>query len=293
MQPVRLIAMDMDGTLLTRIDPARACIPPENAAVLRRCLDAGIHLALASGRMPDDAAFFAADAGLPMHIIGLNGSVILDELFGQPLFARTLPEPTVRRILAILMEANVDVAVFGAWEVVCMQPRPLSWAQRELGTWFARPGGRLAYHASGEGVGPLLSCAGKIVALTEHDREGLAAARRRISYEFPALSLSSSWWNNFEINPAGVDKGSSLTQLAQRLGIPMARVMAIGDNDNDVPMLRAAGVSVAMGNANAAARAAARHVTLPHDQYGVAAAIRRLVLGERPESLCDTKADPH
>lgn len=78
MTPIRLIAMDMDGTLLTRIDPVTARIPEENAAVLRRCVDAGVHLALASGRMPDDASFYAADAGLPMHIIGLNGGVILD-----------------------------------------------------------------------------------------------------------------------------------------------------------------------------------------------------------------------
>lgn len=281
MHPIRLIAMDMDGTLLTRIDPTTACIPDENVAVLRQCLDAGIHLALSSGRMPDDAAFYAADAGIPMHIIGLNGGIILDKPFGQPLAEHYLPEIAARRILAILMEAQVDVAVFGAWEVVCMQPRPLSWAQRELGTWYGREGGRLVYRSKGEGVEELLSCAGKIVALTEHDRDGLAAAKARIAAEFPDLSISSSWWNNFEVNPAGVDKGAALTWLAAHLGITPEQVMAIGDNDNDIPMLRAAGTGVAMGNATPAAIAAADHVTLPCDQYGVAAAIDTLVFARR------------
>lgn len=280
MEPIRLIAMDMDGTLLTRIDPVTACIPPENAAVLHRCHRAGIHLALVSGRMPDDASFFAADAGLPMHIIGLNGGVSLSSPLGQPLWEDTLPEDAARTVLDVLMSAGMDVAVFGAWEVVCMQDKPLSWAQRELGTYFGRSGGRLLYRKGGADVGRLLTRAGKIVALTENNREGLAAARDRIVREFPELSLSSSWWNNFEINPAAVDKGSALRRLAAQLSVPMTQVMAIGDNDNDAPMLRAAGIGVAMGNANASARSAATHVTLPCDQFGVAAAIRALVFGE-------------
>lgn len=280
MQPIRLIAMDMDGTLLTRIDPTTACIPAENAAILQRCAEAGVHLALASGRMPDDASFYASDARLPMHVIGLNGSAALDRPLGSVLWEHHLPEDTARRVLEILMDAHVDVAVFGAWEVCSMQDRPLEWAQRELGTYFGRAGGRLAYRSGGEGVDTLVRHAGKIVALTDSDREGLAVAQARVRCEFPEVSISSSWWNNFEVNPAGVDKGTALQQLARRLNIPMSQVMAVGDNINDVPMLRAAGCAVAMGNATPEARAAATHITLPCHEYGVAAAIRALVFGE-------------
>ena len=285
MQPVRLIAMDMDGTLLTRIDPVTACIPPENAAALRRCMDAGVHLALASGRMPDDASFFADDAAIPMHIIGLNGSVTLDHPFGSVLSEHFLTEADARRILSILMDSGADVCIFGQWEVVCMQDRPLSWAQRELGTYFGRTGGRLTYRSGGDGAESLISRAGKIVALTESDREGLALARERISRELPHLKITSSWWNNFEVNPAGVDKGSALRELADRLGIPMEQVMAIGDNDNDVPMLKVAPISVAMGNASPAARDAARYLTLPNDRFGVAEAIHAIVFGEHSQNV--------
>ena len=280
MQPIRLIAMDMDGTLLTRIDPTTACIPPENARVLRRCVSDGIHLALSSGRMPDDAAFYASDAGLPMHVIGLNGGVITSGLGASPLQDEALPPDIARRVLHIMLERGVDVAVFGPWEVVCMQPRPLSWARIVLGTWYGREGGRLVYRNAGEGVEPLLQHAGKIVALTDQDRDGLAAAKARVQAAFPDLSISSSWWNNFEVNPAGVDKGSALRRLAARLDIPMSQVMAIGDNDNDLPMLRTAGIGVAMGNAPEHVRAAADCITLPNAQHGVAAAIRSLVFGE-------------
>ncbi len=68
--PIRLIATDMDGTLLTD----EPLILPETADVLRRAAEKGIVLSLASGRLPDDASFFAVDAKLPMHVIALNGA---------------------------------------------------------------------------------------------------------------------------------------------------------------------------------------------------------------------------
>ena len=76
--PIRLIATDMDGTLLTD----EPLILPETADVLRRAAEKGIALALASGRLPDDASFFAVDANLPMHVIALNGAVTLVKPLG-------------------------------------------------------------------------------------------------------------------------------------------------------------------------------------------------------------------
>ncbi len=280
MQPIRLIAMDMDGTLLTRVTPTSARIPAENAAMLRRCAEAGVHLALASGRMPDDAGFFAQEIGLSMHIIGLNGSVILDRPGGTPLRETHLPEDISRRILQILESYKTDVAVFGSWEVVVLKEHPLDWANIVLGSGFHRGHKRLLYRSGGRGLAQVLPCAGKIVAITDSDPEGLAAARAHIQREFPELSISSSWWNNFEINPKGVNKGTALEALAHTLNIPMSQVMAIGDNGNDVPMLRAAGIGAAMGNATAEAKEAADFVTLKNEECGVAAAIQQIIFGE-------------
>lgn len=280
MHNIRLIAMDMDGTLLSRVSPTGATIPEENRAVLQRCQRAGIHLALASGRLPDDASFFALDAGLNMHIIGLNGGVILPSPMGKPVYERFLPEDTARGVTEILAEAGVDVVAFGLWEAASLRSRSLTWARHELGSYFGREGGRLRYRTGRDAVQELMQGAGKIVALTENDREGLARAKERILARYPEASVTSSWWNNFEVNPAGTDKGSALRRLADTLGIPMHQVMAIGDNDNDASMLHAAGVGVAMGNATQAARDAATHATLTNEEMGVAAAIRALVFGE-------------
>ncbi len=282
MTPIRLIAMDMDGTLLTRIDPETACMPAESVAALRRAADLGVHLALASGRQPDDASFYAHDAGLKMHIISLNGGMTLDAPFGVPTACHFHTEQTARRLVALLRDTPLDVAVFGAWEVVSLRERPDGWARRVLGTYYGRAGGRLTYRSGGAGLEALLPQVAKVVALAdgEGQRQALEAAKARVLAEFPELSVTASWWDNFEVNPPYVDKGAALRELAAHLHIPMTQVMAIGDADNDVPMLRAAGIGVAMGNANEAARAAADVITLPNAEHGVAAAVRAIVLGE-------------
>src|SRR5699024_6295973 len=92
------------------------------------------------------------------------------------------------------------------------------------------------------------------------------------------LVLTSSIPDNIEVNAQGADKGSALRALAERLGIPREKVMALGDNGNDVTMLQYAGVSVAMGDGSPEAKAAARFLTAPHDQNGLAQAVRQYAL---------------
>lgn len=145
--PIRLIATDMDGTLLTD----EPLILPETADVLRRAAEKGIVLSLASGRLPDDASFFAVDAKLPMHVIALNGAVTLVKPLGDVQEAHHLPQPTVHRIAARLDEANVQYAVFGVHEVVASDDMPLSRAQVVIGTFLNRAGGRTAFRNRKQG----------------------------------------------------------------------------------------------------------------------------------------------
>ena len=92
------------------------------------------------------------------------------------------------------------------------------------------------------------------------------------------LVLTSSLPDNIEVNALGADKGHALEALAQRLGIPREKVMALGDNGNDVTMLEYAGVSVCMGDGSDSAKAAAKYLTAPHTEDGLAKAIRKFAL---------------
>ena len=267
--PIRLIATDMDGTLLTD----KPLILPETADVLRRAAEKGIVLSLASGRLPDDASFFAVDAKLPMHVIALNGAVTLVKPLGDVQEAHHLPQPTVDRISARLDEANVQYAVFGVHEVVASDDMPLSRAQVVIGTFLNRAGGRTAFRNRKQGIDAVIQDCVKVVVFSQNlplldDLRAFVRAR------------TSSWWDNIEIVPRSASKGSALQALAKSLNIPMDEVMVFGDSDNDLSMLKAAGVSVAMGNANERVRASARFETLTNDAQGVAAAIRAIVFGE-------------
>lgn len=119
----------------------------------------------------------------------------------------------------------------------------------------------------------------KLVALDLDGREVL----RKELMAIPELSISSSVYNNLEVNAKGADKGAALLWLADYLGIDREETMSFGDGENDIPMIKAAGIGVAMGNALDTVKAAADTVTLTNDEDGVAAAIRKFIFGSSEE----------
>lgn len=278
MTDIKLIAMDMDGTLL---GPTRGVLPPENLAALQEASRRGIHLCFASGRAPDDLSFHAIDAGLDVHILALNGSIILEKPLGATLSNRPLQPEDARKVYRFIEEAKIPCAVFCEHDLVLCDPPDFMGARKiQWGTFMDRDGGRTRTMMDPAELDSRFDRVSKFVvsAITEVDK--LPPLRRRIEEEIPGVEVTSSWIDNLEINARGVNKGSALQLLADSLGIPMAQVMAIGDNDNDISMLRAAGIGVAMGNATANAMAAADVVTLPCLENGVAAAVRALALHE-------------
>lgn len=281
--PIQMIAMDMDGTLLSPDANGRHHIASACVQALRMAHEHGIHLALASGRMPEDAGYFALDAGLPMHILALNGGCCQMEPMGAITFFHSFPVETALRLYALLREAGVLYGIFGTEELVISCP---AMSQEEIaghwGTNLIRQGVHTVIRIAGDGAEALCRtgvC--KMLAIDEEGASVLQPLRERIEAECLDVEVSSSWRNNLELNPRGVHKGLGLCELASSLHIPLANVMALGDHDNDLPMLRRVGWSVAMGNATPSVLSAARYVTANNLENGVAEAIYGLALGER------------
>ena len=276
MTQIRLIATDMDGTLLGG-EPDR--IPPENARALREAADAGIALALVTGRMPDDAGFFALDAGLPMHVLGLNGCTTQHEPLGWIMRNRFMDRQAARKARDVMEAHGLPFALFSMHELALSEP-PVDarGALLSYGTFFHRQGGRTRFCADAQSINRLMVRVSKFVVDGRANAEELQALKRHLEAEAPEVEVTSSWSGFLEIMPRGVNKGGALAELAGELGIPMAQVMALGDNDNDVPMLEIAGCAVAMGNATPAARQAAHWVAPSHLENGLAAAVRALAL---------------
>ena len=99
------------------------------------------------------------------------------------------------------------------------------------------------------------------------------------------VNVVSSLPLNMEINAAGVDKGTGLMALAELLKLPVSSLMAMGDGGNDIGMIRAAGLGVAMGNAFPDVKAAANHITASNNEDGAALAIETFVLEDNTKTL--------
>jgi len=277
MDSIRLIAMDLDGTLLNNAQS----ISPRNLRALKTAAERGVAIALCSGRSARDISYFASDAGLDdCRVLALNGACCLTEPHGRPYAVQTFRADTLERTTAILLSHRVTFACFQTDRVIVLGNDP-SVQRANWGTYVNRD------HPQGYAYGEeaLRAYGGEGVCKCVYIDRPCAPRIARIAEELQAvegLTVTSSWNDNLELMPAGVGKGQALLELAARLSVPREQVMAIGDYDNDLDMLRFAGLGVAMANGSEAARAGADVVTLSNEEDGVAAAIERYVLQETP-----------
>jgi len=272
MSKIKLIAMDMDGTLLDD----RQHIPKENLTALKQAVAQGVHIAICSGRSASDVSYFASDAGLDQcSILALNGACCLKAPHQEPYSVSNVKAQTADRVVDILLKHKVTFACFQKNRVVVLQNdyqvQKLNW-----GTHVARNNANAYAYGieslerfKNEGI-----C--KFVYIDEDGSPRIEMIRQEL-IPLESLFVTSSWSNNLELMPQGVSKGVALQDLAQRLGINQDEVMAMGDYDNDLDMIEYAGFGVAMGNASDRVKHAAKHITLTNEENGVAVAIRRFV----------------
>ena len=272
--PIRLIATDLDGTLLDH----QGQMVPENVGAIRAAQEMGVTVAVATGRFPENAYLKMQDSGLACPIMGENGANIMDAQL-RPLAMHVMDTEAAKRTLEVILSFGADSFIFGH-RTICTT-RPDGHHHSELSQ-----GERIVKLGIGYVHGP--EAAREIVLGPVHkfyicDNVPLAPLRRALR-EIPGIAVTRSAENNVEVMPRGVDKGSGLKEFAAYLGVPMQQVMALGDHDNDAPMLRAAGFGVAMGNGSERAKKAARFLTADCREGGFARAVERFVLGgEREE----------
>lgn len=271
---IRLIATDMDGTLLGHDQ----IISPANARALRDAHAAGIAIAICSGRMVEDISYYAEQAGISCWVCGSNGCRLLDGPYGELMEEHCIVPESALASVDAFDGRGLYVSAFAQGDILVAESNGSDWKWQEA--WAkesAERGMRMRYvderglrDAARRGVNKFI--------LIEHEGTGVLAQTKASLENVGGIDLTSSWSDNIEIMPAGVNKGSALSALAARLGIPREAVMAIGDHENDREMLTWAGVGVAMGNAIPAIQSAARYVTQDNAHDGVAEAIRRWAL---------------
>ncbi len=266
---VQMIAMDMDGTLLDR----QGRVPEENIKALKEAQAQGIIVTVCSGRYPENAWLVMQGAGIECPIIGSNGACIIDEQ-RRILASHAMADAAKLSAYAYLEAVSARYYFFGEHFVCTSEEKMAHYSEVEFGDKLPQQMGVTVYHGRDATQQMIHRLVHKFFV---HDNGDLPLMRRQLS-PIAGISLTQSGEHNLEIMPEGIDKGTGIRELAAHYGISIENVMALGDQENDIPMLSIAGYGVAMGNASAAAKAAAKYATAAHDQAGVAKAIYRFAL---------------
>ena len=279
---LRLLAVDLDGTLLT---PDRR-ISTGDADALRGAVDAGAAVLVATGRGLHTARPVLEALPVPAYAALHNGALMLDPAGAELWRVAMRPRP-VAAALPLVRAAGLHpmlyagVAGAGGGDVTLVlerQARESPHTQDYLRT-----------------KGPILELVADVAAACDRGVLGIVSFGPRESVAAAATAVGrldgdvKTWWSPsttsgadlFEALAPGGAKGCALQRLTERLGFTAEEVMAIGDNNNDLDMLRFAGTAVAMANATPEARAAAHFVTTANTADGVAHALGRAGLPTR------------
>jgi len=275
--PVRLVAIDMDGTLLPTFAKK---ISDRTALALKAAQEAGITVAIATGRRTAYTVPMLEDLGLraDMPLITSNGAVTRT-LGGESIDRRHMEARVARGLCGLLREFGAVVFTFdrpGRGELVLEN---LELTHGRISLWVEANRDAIEVvkpleDALPDGEDPIQGMVTGTVGQMRLAELALKASEWRASCEsvrteYPARDLSI-----LDLLPQGVSKGWAVERLARRLGIDRKETMAIGDNWNDVDMLEWAGQGVMMGNAAQELRTMAKmrgwKQAPPNDQEGVA-----------------------
>ena len=269
----QLVALDMDGTLL---DGAKRVLPSSTEAI-EEALAAGRHVAICSGRCPAMVEVSRDElAGIRYAICG-SGTSLYDLDERRLLWETRLDHDALVRILDACEGTDCLLEPFVGSSFLFESDALERMPGFGLGVYVEsyRRAGRPA-----EDMRALLrDPRTHVQKINVHFRDEATRERVRALVSDLGLGLVDFETASLEFSPAEANKGTGMLALAELLGVPREATIAVGDADNDLPMLRDAGLGVAMGNANERVRAAADVVVADNDHGGVAEAIRTYLLG--------------
>ena len=270
--PVRLIAIDIDGTLLN----SQVQISQGNLAALRRAHEAGVEIILVTGRRHAFAMPIAEALGFPLWLISSNGAVTRStegELFHRDL----IPAATIRKLLNWMDEYRGNAVVtFDRDDQGALAIERADELNASISRWMEKNAAFISRYVPLEDClisDPIQAMFCGSLARMKPAQERLAASGManeitvlKTEYEKRDLTI-------IDVLNYGCSKGHAVERWARRRGITAQQVMAIGDNYNDIEMLDFAGIPVIMANACDELLRAGYNLTTSNDDDGVARAI--------------------
>lgn len=273
---VRLLCIDIDGTLLN----SKKELPEENIEAVRYAMSQGVTVAIASGRSVIGMKPLMEELGTGDRAVCLNGALVL--CGGRAIHTAVMEESLIMEVIRRAEYYNSQIFLSSA--SFNITNGSISRSLKELIDKGSLRSDyiyckdyeelrRLAREHSGE----ILK-----IALKEVDEAHFKELRQDL-LQSGLFHVAKSDTCFVDVTPRGCNKASGVRALAEYLSIPMEQVMCIGDNENDLEMLEAAGIGVAMGNGAEMAKAAADYITGDNDSGGFAEAIYHFIGKGRQE----------
>ncbi|MBW6410772.1 Cof-type HAD-IIB family hydrolase [Clostridium weizhouense] len=273
----KLICIDMDGTLLS----GHSEISEKNKYVLKKAVDKGIKIAISTGRIFASADYFANLVGIKTELISCNGAYIKNRATDEVIYSNTLTKEQVLKIYNTIHDKGFRIIYYTCDTAIIDTPfkenhtynitNKLVPAEKQVKFFITSD-----IHEILDKFGDSII---KIIGLDDsnNNKQKLLNVKNEL-LKFSDLETVSSGSNNFEIMQKGVSKGNAAKILGEKLGIKKEETICIGDNENDVSMIKYAGLGIAMGNGSEVAKKAADYITDTNINDGVAKAIEKFAL---------------
>lgn len=276
-RPFDLVVLDLDGTVQDLYHHAPVSTPVKRAIAAVQA--AGIPVTIATGRTLDYIRQHMRELGITAPVVTTQGAVVGDPVTGHILAETTIPLPLARQAAAWIDDQPFVTAFYfndDAGHIHIYQNREgedkpfldhVFGFPRELRAPF------MPMLANDNARAPL-----KFIVVEDFARFGIDVRQELTARFSPHMTITRTHPQLVEGTAQGVDKGTGVLHLCEVLGIAPQRVLAIGDSDNDIPMLEVVGFGVAMGNSTPGVVAAAKYHAPSVAEDGVARALQELIL---------------
>lgn len=282
-QRIRLLVLDVDGTVTT----SRHEVADATVEAIGRLRAAGVRVMLATGRRYRDSLPVATRLGLDLPLVTASGALVKHPARHETLHRAAFAAGVIERVISLTIAAGHEPVVYtdSFAEGFDFHCRRLDVAGAEPGRglreYLDRNAGLAAVRPD-LGTSPPAGVFAGFAMGSQHEMVALEAAlEEACPGQLSVHTLRSPRYRDWlcEIAPVGVSKWSGVMSVARNLGIDAAEICAVGDDVNDLPMIRGAGLGVAMGNARPEVIAAADRVVATNDAGGIVEVVESLLAG--------------
>lgn len=272
---IKLVVSDMDGTLLNKDGK----ISPANEKAIQSIRAMGVPFVLCTGRIYSAVKPYAEYLKLKAPVIGCNGAIIKSPESGEILYINEMKPEVVNKVVDIFRKYDHYFHFYDEDTVYAEKRGPLFDYIEKMSQ---KLGGTGIKTEIVDDVKTLIGSSVQVLKMgfnmiDEDVSPKIVEEVRTIK----GLTVVQSAPTLMDIMNEDVSKGKAIEALASIFNISTDEIMAMGDNDNDVEMIRTAGVGVAMGNARDAVKAVADDIAVHHEEDGVAWALEKYVLSNR------------